>query len=817
MQSHRLGGCRLAAGSNGVENRAVVRDREAVGPRRAEVRAPDIEQRDSDRVEQYDVQLVVGRTADGTVEFDIVHRGDPAVGNRGFNAFARALQQLQVVIRPARGGGRCHLHFEAGSNLVHLRVVDRAAVQEERERLRHGCAVDRRDAEAAARSRFDQALRGERLDGLADDGPRDAELLPSLNGEQYTVVGVMAPGAPDRLDTEIVAPLAFKPEQINHDFHFILVMGRLKPGITIAQAQADMNVVADGIAKDFPQSNKGWGISVEPLKNDFFPSEAQKTLWLLLGAVGFVLLIACANVANLLLAKGTTRLKEVAIRTSLGATRWRVFNQFLTESMMLAFLGGIAGIGLSALMLKVLTLVMPPYTLPSEANVTLSVQVLLFTLGCTMIAGILFGCAPAWRASGVSLNETLKEGGRSGSSRSHNRLRQALVISEFGLALTLLAGAGLAIHSFWNLARVDLGISKDHTLTFFLPFQDSRFADSKQIVTFYRQLLEKTQALPGVTHAEVATGTPIQGANFGMPFNVVGTEQKDAGSRPGAAFQMVTPDFFKTFDIQVVKGRSFTEQDVEGSPRVAIVNENFANKYLKGDPLGKRLLIEQLIPGVTKLGPSLEWEVVGVIHNVRSGGPRSDDYAEITVPFYQSAWPNVGMAVRTTSDPAAMTKTIAAVVSSMDPNISMANIKTMDQIVQQSLLGDRFIVLLFATFAGTALLLAAIGIYGVMAFVVAERTREIGLRVALGAGRSQVLQLILKEGVVLALIGLGVGLLGALFIGRAIRSTLYGVGTIDFAAFTAVSLILLASALLACYLPAQRATKVDPMVALRYE
>ena len=605
-----------------------------------------------------------------------------------------------------------------------------------------------------------------------------------LNGEQYTVVGVMAPGAPDRLDTEIVAPLAFKPEQINHDFHFILVMGRLKPGVTIAQAQADMNVVADGIAKDFPQSNKGWGISVEPLKNDFFPEEAQKTLWLLLGAVGFVLLIACANVANLLLAKGTTRLKEVAIRTSLGATRWRVFNQFLTESMMLAFLGGIAGIGLSAVMLKVLTLVMPPYTLPSEANVTLSVQVLLFTLGCTMIAGILFGCAPAWRASGVSLNETLKEGGRSGSSRSHNRLRQALVISEFGLALTLLAGAGLAIHSFWNLARVDLGISNDHTLTFFLPFQDSRFADSKQIVTFYRQLLEKTQALPGVTHAEVATGTPIQGANFGMPFNVVGTEQKDAGSRPGAAFQMVTPDFFKTFDIQVVKGRSFTEQDVEGSPRVAIVNENFARKYLKGDPLGKRLLIEQLIPGVTKLGPSLEWEVVGVIHNVRSGGPRSDDYAEITVPFYQSAWPNVGMAVRTTSDPAAMTKTIAAVVSSMDPNLSMANIKTMDQIVQQSLLGDRFIVLLFATFAGTALLLAAIGIYGVMAFVVAERTREIGLRVALGAGRSQVLQLILKEGVVLALIGLGVGLLGALFIGRAMRSTLYGVGTIDFAAFS---------------------------------
>ncbi|HSS98982.1 MAG TPA: ABC transporter permease, partial [Terriglobales bacterium] len=638
-----------------------------------------------------------------------------------------------------------------------------------------------------------------------------------LNSELYTVVGVMAPGPADRLQTEIIAPLAFKPDQINHDFHFALVMGRLKPGVTIAQAQADMNVIADRIAKDFPQSNKGWGITVEPLKNDFFPKETQTTLWLLLGAVGFVLLIACANVANLLLAKGTTRLKEVAIRTSLGATRWRVFGQFLTESMVLALLGGIVGIGLSALMLKVLMIVMPPYTLPSEADVTLSVPVLLFTLACTMLAGIIFGCAPAWRASSVSLNETLKEGGRSGSSRAHNRLRQALVIAEFGLALTLLAAAGLAIHSFWNLARVDLGVRTDHILTFSLPLQNSRFADSKQTVNFYRQLLEKTQALPGVLHAEVGTGSPIQGTFFGMPFNVVGAEQKDAGARQGAAFQMVTPDFFKTYDIQFVKGRSFTDQDIDGSPRVAIVNENFARKYLQGDPLGKRLVIEQLIPGVTKLGPSAEWEIVGVIHNVRSGGPRGDDYSEITVPFYQSPWPGVAMAVRTTSDPAAMTKTLAGVVSSMDPNLAMADIKTMDQIVNDSLLSDRFVVLLFATFAVTALILAAIGIYGVMAFAVAERTREIGLRVALGAGRGQVLSLILREGVVLALIGLGVGLIGALFIGRAIRSTLYGVSTVDFTAFAAVSMILFVSALLACYVTAQRATKVDPMVALRYE
>ena len=638
-----------------------------------------------------------------------------------------------------------------------------------------------------------------------------------LNGEPYTVVGVMAPGAPDRLQTELVAPLAFKPEQINHDFHFILVMGRLKNGVTLAQAQADMDVVADRVAKDYPQSNKGWGASVEQLQNDFFPRETQLTLWLLLGAVGFVLLIACVNVANLLLAKGTTRLKEVALRSSLGATRWRVFSQFLTESIVLAVLGGIAGIGLSALMLKALLMIMPPFTLPSEADVRLSVPVLLFTLATAMLAGVIFGCAPAWRASAVNLNETLKEGGRSGTSRGHNRLRRALVISEFGLALALLAGAGLAIRSFWKLARVDLGVRTDHVLTFALPVQNTRFSDSKQLIAFYRQLLEKTQASPGVTCAEVGTGIPIQGVGFGMGFNVVGAEQKDAGSRHGAGFQMVTPDFFKTFGIQLVKGRSFTEQDVEGSPRVAIVNENFARRYLGGDAIGKRLLVQQLIPGVTKLGPEVEWEIVGVIHNVRTGGPRGDDYTEITVPFYQSPWPNVGMGIRTTSDPAAMVKTLAGVVSSMDPDLAMANIKTMDQIVDESLLGDRFVMVLYGTFAAVALVLAAVGIYGVMAFSVAQRTHEIGLRVALGADRKHVLTLILKEGAILALAGSGLGLVGAYFVGRAIRGTLYGVGSIDVTAFSVVSLLLLFAGLLACYFPAQRATRVDPMVALRYE
>ncbi|HET6176806.1 MAG TPA: ABC transporter permease [Candidatus Sulfotelmatobacter sp.] len=639
-----------------------------------------------------------------------------------------------------------------------------------------------------------------------------------MNSEPYTVVGVLAAGQSDRLQSQFVVPLAFKPDQINHDFHWLLVMGRMKPGVTLSQAQADMEVVTNRIAQDHPQSNKGWGISVEQLHNDFFPREAQRTLWLLMGGVGFILLIACGNVANLALAKGTTRLKEVAVRTSLGATRWQVFSQFLTESLVLAVLGGLLGIGLGATMIRIMMAKMPPFTLPSEADVSLNVPVLLFTLLATTIAGVLFGCAPAWHASRVDPNETLKEGGRSGTSAGRHQLRRSLVVAEFALALTLLAGAGLAIHSFWNLARVDPGFRTDHVLTFSLPVPEKRLTQPEQMVTYYRQLVEKIESLPGVVHAEAGTGMPLQGTNFGMPFTIVGKPVADPSARPGAGFQMVTPGFFQTFGIQVVKGRTLNDQDTANSVRVAIVNETFANRYFSGvDPLTQRILVEALIPGVTKLGPPQEWQIVGVFRNLHNGGIRGEGFPEIDVPFAQSPWPQASMAVRTTADPAAMIQSISAAVHAIDPELALANVKTMDQIVSQSLVGDRFTTVLYVSFAMIALLLAAVGIYGVMAFAVAQRTHEIGLRMALGATQEHVLGLILKEGIVLAAIGLGVGLVGACFVGRAMRGLLYGVGTIDVAAFSAVAVTLFTAALLASYLPANRASKVDPMIALRYE
>jgi putative ABC transport system permease protein len=640
-----------------------------------------------------------------------------------------------------------------------------------------------------------------------------------MNAELYTVVGVLAPGVADRLPVQLAVPLSFKPEQINHDFHWLLVMGRMKPGVSLAKAQADMDVVTRRIGQDHPESNKSWGASVEPLRNDFIPRETLFTLHLLMGAVGFVLLIACVNVANLLLARGTTRQKEVAVRAALGASRRELFTQFLIESMVLAVLGALVGIGVGEALVKGVTAIMPPSTLASEAEAAMqiSVPILLFTLITTMLAAILFGCAPAWQASGVNPNDALKEGGRAGTSGGRRQLRRTLVVMEFALALTLLAGAGLAIHSFWNLARVDLGVRTDHILTFSLPVPEGRLSNAEQIVAFYRQLLEKLESVRGVFRAEAGSGMPLEGTGFGMAFSVVGKPIADRSARPSAGFQPVTPGYFQTFGIRVIQGRSFTEQDVAGSLPVAMVNENFVRRYLPGlDPLTQRLEISQLIPGVPKPGPSIKWQIVGVFHNVRSSGLR-EDFPEIDVPFWQSPWPQAGMAVRTTGDPEAMTKSIAAVVSSMDSDLPIADVRTMDQIVSESLGSDRFKAILYGTFAGLALLLAAIGIYGVMAFAVAQRTHEIGLRMALGAGREKVVFLIMREGLALALAGLVLGLIGAGLVGRTMSGMLYGVGTIDISAFGGVAIVLLASAILACYVPARRAARVDPMIALRYE
>jgi putative ABC transport system permease protein len=524
------------------------------------------------------------------------------------------------------------------------------------------------------------------------------------------------------------------------------------------------------------------------------------------------------NVANLLLARGTARQKEVAIRASLGATRGQLFGQFLTESVTLALIGGTLGMALAWTMLRILNLVIPPNTLPSEADMSLNLPVLFFNFGATLLAGVLCGCAPAWQTAGWNLSDTLKEGGRSGSSAGRHGLRRGLVIVEFALALTLLAGAGLVIHSFWKLTRVNLGFKQDHILTFTLPVPNGRFKESVQITTFYRQLLEQIKAMPGVTTASVSTGMPIVGTNFGMPMNIVGQPVADLSSRQGGGFSMVSPDYYNTFGIAITQGRPFNERDVAGGVPVMIVNDVFVKKYLANlDPLKQRVSVEQLIPGVTKLGPAIEWQIVGVYSKVHNGGVRGDGFPEMDVPFEQSAWPQANIAVRTSGDAASLTKSIAAIVANIDRDLPLDQVKTMDQLVDESLSGDKALTMLFATFAGVALILAAIGIYGVMSFAVEQRTHEIGLRMALGAGTKQVLRLIMREGLFLAVGGLGIGLVGTYFVGRTMKSVLFEVTAIDPIAVGAVATVLLLAAMFACYIPARRATTVDPMVALREE
>jgi putative ABC transport system permease protein len=638
-----------------------------------------------------------------------------------------------------------------------------------------------------------------------------------VNGEPHTVVGVLAQSAADRMRDELYVPLTFAPEQINHDFHWLLVMGRLKPGVTIAQANANMESVTRQIARAYPASNTGWSASVEALKNNFLSSQTQTALWLLLGAVGFVLLIACANVANLLLARGTARQRELAVRASLGASAGTIARQLLVESLVLAVVGGLAGVALAWTLMRVIMSTMPEYTLPSEAEVRLNLPVLAFTFVACVVSGVLFGCAPAWQAYRQNVNETLKEGGRTLGGARH-RLRQALVVLECALALTLLAGGGLAMHGLFKMANADLGFATERLLTFFLPVPDKKLADSGAVTAFYRQLIERLQAVPGVESVSVSTGVPVEGTSFGMPFTIVGKPVKDPGQRPGAGFNQVSPDYYRTLGIRITKGRAFTEQDREGSVPVAIVNDTFVKRYFKDvNPLDQRLVVEQLIPGVTKLGPPIEWQVVGVYENVRNAGPTGDGFPEIDVPFWQSPWPGAGVAIRTKGNPETMQQAVAAVLRGLDPDLPMADVKTMEQRVEESMAGDRFNTVLFAAFAAVALALAALGIFGVMSFVVAQRRHEIGLRMALGAGRGRVIAEVLREGMTTTLVGVAIGSGGAYAVGRAMQGMIYGVSAFDVPAFSVVVFTLVASALAACIVPARRAASVDPMVALRTE
>jgi putative ABC transport system permease protein len=640
--------------------------------------------------------------------------------------------------------------------------------------------------------------------------------------EPFIVVGVLEPGPQDR-DAIFYVPQAVTDAALSQAFGDVI--GRLKPGVTITQAQAEMSVINRRLAPSRPGDKSLWTIRVEPLKNDWLDRQLQRNLWLLLAAVGFVLLIACANVANLLLARGSARRQELAVRAALGAPRRQVVAQLLTENLLLATLGGAIGVALGWGIMKAAMAILPDLNRQTaEAVVEVNVPVLCFALAVTLLGGVLFGCAPALQAARVNLVEALNHSSRSGSGHGRMRLQAVLVMAEFSLALVLLAGAGMALHSFWNITQIDPGVRTDRVLTGLLQPQirgrqsgPFKMPPQQEILTGQRQLVDSLRSVPGVTDVALATTTPLTGAGT-FPFAIVG-QPVDWNHAALADFEAVSPEFFRTFAVRLARGRFLSEKDTLTSPRVIMVNETFVRRYLSGaDPLTQRLLLPQFVPSQNRPTPPLEWQIVGVFHDILNdkhltGKPQPAMY----VSLCQFPWPYVGIAVHTAIDPASLTQDLRRRVAQALPGYSLTRVQTMQQIVNSQMTRDRFSMVLFGGFAGVALLLAALGIYGVMAYAVAQRTHEIGVRMALGAETGEVVFMMLQRGLKLELAGAAIGLIAAAVLGRLMRSTLYGVAGVDYASLSAVAVLLLSVGAIASWLPARRTAQVDPVIALRDE
>lgn len=641
-----------------------------------------------------------------------------------------------------------------------------------------------------------------------------------IDGKPYTVVGVLQPGIADRDIFEMAMPLVFAPEELQHGPVYLVAIGRLKNGVSIQQAQDDVGAIMAHLTPSNPTDAQIKSASIRPLREYMFAMsrDSRQTLWWLLGGVGFVLLIACVNVANLLLAKGVTRQREMAVRGALGATRRTIFLQLLTESLLLAMAGGLLGIGLGYSMLRALLATMPRFTLPWATDTRLSVPVLLLTLSTTTFAGLFFGCVPAWFGSRSNPGEALKSGAQVGLGVGRHRLQQILVIGELALALSIVAGAGLALHSFANLINVDMGVRTDHTLTFYLSVPKTQEEEPVKIAVYYRQMLTGIQAVAGVSSASAQTGTPLFPPGM-TPFAVARESAPDGDSSkwPIAGIGAVTPDFFKTFGVSMIEGRAFTEQDSPSNVKVAIVNEEFVRRFLNGaDPLRARVWLKRSAADERIRATLTEWQIVGVFHDTLSKSMRQH-IPEIQIPFWQSPSSDPVIAVRTAGDPDSMIKSIGAAVHSVDSAAILARPRTMEEIRNQVLSSDRFSMVLFVSFGAIALMLATLGVYGVVSFSVASRRSEIAVRMALGANRMNLVALVVRQGLLLAVTGLALGLGGAYLLNQGMRSALFGIGHIDFAVLGGVALLLLLAALLACVAPAGRAASVEPMQALRTE
>ena len=641
----------------------------------------------------------------------------------------------------------------------------------------------------------------------------------TVDGKSVTVIGITPPtqAVPFSL-FELWVPFALDARRmVAHGDRFLRPIGRLKPGVTVKEAQAELGGIARRLEHLYPQENTGAGVSVIPLR-EMFTGEMRAPLWVLLGAVGFVLLIACANVANLMLARAAAREKEIALRGALGATRFRLMRQLFTETFLLCALGTGVSLALAVYAVQLLRALVPAVSsnykvsIPGLDEIGIDRWVLVFTLGLSFVTALLCGLAPALKTSRLDFNESLKEGGRTSVTGFRGgRFRSLLVVAEVALALVLLIGAGLMIESFRRVRKVRLGFDCHNVLTMSLSLPESKYPKEEQRAGFYQQLLERVEALPGVKSAAIANYLPLSGHWGSVGFSIEGRPLLAPGDFLVANYCTVSPSYFHTMEIPVLEGRGFAAADRQEAPHVVIINQTMAGRFWPGEkPIGKRLnLGDSKNPDVC--------EIVGVVEDVRHFGPDAESRAQVYFSHLQSPGKRMSLIVRTAANPLSLTTAARAEVQAIDAMQPVYDVQTLEQLVSQSIAPRRFAMLLLGTFAVVALLLGGIGIYGVISYAVSKRTNEIGIRMALGARRYDVLGLVVRQGMKLALIGVGAGLAGACAVTRVLQSLLFEVKPFNPLIFLLVSLTLTAVALLACWLPARRATKVDPMEALRYE
>jgi predicted permease len=641
----------------------------------------------------------------------------------------------------------------------------------------------------------------------------------TLDNQKHTVVGVMPSGFQfpvgfgylgkvlnDPID--LYVPLAATGKELGRGHYSFFAMGRLKPGITIDQARAEMTTIEGRLEQQYPDTNTGIGIKLVPTQEQTVKA-IRPALLVLLGAVAFLLLIACANIANLMLARGASRQKELAIRAALGASRLRVVRLLLSESLMLSLAGGCLGLLLAVWGTNALV-ALAPDNIPRLNEVGVDARVFGFTLAVSLVTGIVFGLVPALHAAKPDLNEALKEGLRgSMGSASGKRTRSVLVVVEVALSLVLIIGAGLMIKSFLRLQQMNIGFNPDHVLAVSVSLPSSRYPEDRQQVAFFQEALERLQSLPGIQSAGATTGLPLTLDIHGSDFRIEGHPEPEAGKEMIINTRSVSPGYFGTLGISLIKGRDFSDRDKSEAPAAAIINDELARIYFSGeDPIGKRISFDDRQSWIS---------IVGIIGDVKQLGLDSSAKPEVYFPYLQVVAPEMSLVIRTSSNPLSLAAALKSQIQMIDKDLPIDDAKTMQQLLAESSSGRRFNMLLLSVFAAVALVLAIVGIYGVMSYTVARRTHEIGIRVAVGAQPLDVFRMVIGQGMKLAIIGVACGLAGAFGLTRLMTTMLFGVEPTDPATFVSIAVLLTGVTLVACYIPARRATKVDPLVALRYE